>query len=331
MKKLSTLAVLLTAAIAAPAAYGAVTTDFVPTLEAKYYQMGYDTSTGEHVPEVLIEVKFDEDVWWRSGFSQQCYLLDSEGNVYENWIRSFYGAASDYTKFTFGIRGLSQYEDADYTLVIPQDLLGNTEWNTNNFESGRSNAELRYDFNMWELAGKPREDKTTYDFNPISDVYSIDEVILSGGKKSYVFNLHLDFEEPVAIHKDFNNKSSVWDAKDNYLSTAILEAKVSESNPNRVTICFKNVSLKIDADYRISIWTGSFGTLEWNENDYCEGRSNTPLEYIVNPSKAETNGVSDVSVDKEDGPVFNLQGIRVDADNLPQGMYIRNGKKFIVK
>ena len=135
----------------------------------------------------------------------------------------------------------------------------------------------------------------------------------------------------MAIHKDFNTKSSVWDANDNYLQSAILEAKVSESNPNRVTICFKNVSLKIDADYKINISTGTFGTIEWNENEYCEGRSNTSLEYVVNPSKAETNGVSDVSIDNVDGPVFNLQGIEVDADNLPNGMYIRNGKKFIVK
>ena len=87
----------------------------------------------------------------------------------------------------FGIRGISQYEDADYTLVIPEDLLGNTKWNSNSYEVGRSNPELRYEFNVWELAGKPREDKTTYDFNPISDVYSIDEVTLSGGKTSYVF------------------------------------------------------------------------------------------------------------------------------------------------
>lgn len=331
MKKFSTLAILLTAVISAPAAYGEVTTDFVPTVEAKFYQMVYDNETEQNVPEVLIEVKFDEDVWWRSGFSQQCYLLDSEGNVYEDWQRNFYGAASDYTKFVFGIRCVSQYEDANYTLVIPEDLLGNTQWNTNDHEVGRSNPELRYEFNVWELAGKPREDKTTYDFNPISNVYSIDEVILSGGKTSYVFNLHLDFDEPVAIHKDFKTKSSVWDAKDAYLQSAILDAKVSESNPNRVTICFKNVSLKIDADYKINIAKGTFGTIEWNENDYCEGRSNTPLEYIVNPSKAETNGVSDVSVDKEDGPVFNLQGIEVDATNLPKGLYIRNGKKFMVK
>ena len=98
MKKLSTLTVLLAAALSAPAAHGAATNDFVPTVEAKFYQMVYDNETEEYVTEVLIEVKFDEDVWWRSGFGQQCYVLDSDGNVYEDWQRNFYGAASDYTK-----------------------------------------------------------------------------------------------------------------------------------------------------------------------------------------------------------------------------------------
>lgn len=32
-----------------------------------------------------------------------------------------------------------------------------------------------------------------------------------------------------------------------------------------------------------------------------------------------------------DGAVYNLQGVRMNADNLPRGIYVRNGKKFIVK
>ena len=57
MKKLSTLTVLLAVALSAPAAHGAATNDFVPTVEAKFYQMVYDNETEEYVTEVLIEVK----------------------------------------------------------------------------------------------------------------------------------------------------------------------------------------------------------------------------------------------------------------------------------
>ena len=32
-----------------------------------------------------------------------------------------------------------------------------------------------------------------------------------------------------------------------------------------------------------------------------------------------------------DGKVYNLQGIRMNATNLPTGIYIRNGKKFVVR
>ena len=32
-----------------------------------------------------------------------------------------------------------------------------------------------------------------------------------------------------------------------------------------------------------------------------------------------------------DGAIYNLQGVRMNADNLPRGIYVRNGKKFVVK
>ena len=32
-----------------------------------------------------------------------------------------------------------------------------------------------------------------------------------------------------------------------------------------------------------------------------------------------------------DGAIYNLQGVRMNGDNLPKGIYVRNGKKFVVK
>ena len=32
-----------------------------------------------------------------------------------------------------------------------------------------------------------------------------------------------------------------------------------------------------------------------------------------------------------DGAIYNLQGVRMNGDNLPRGIYVRNGKKFVVK
>lgn len=33
----------------------------------------------------------------------------------------------------------------------------------------------------------------------------------------------------------------------------------------------------------------------------------------------------------EDGEIYNLQGVRMNANNLPKGIYVKNGKKFVVK
>lgn len=32
-----------------------------------------------------------------------------------------------------------------------------------------------------------------------------------------------------------------------------------------------------------------------------------------------------------DGVIYNLQGVRMNGENLPKGIYVKNGKKFIVK
>lgn len=306
--------------------------DFVPEVTAEFVQQIYDNETEEMIPQVMIQVRYDEEVWWVSGVSQYCYILDSEGNKYEDWTRDFSGPASDYNAFYYGINGISQYVDADYTLVVPQGIFGNTAWNSD-IAGGRSNPELRYEFNAWKLAGCPREDRTVYDFEPEQTSTSVEEVRI-GGQRKLELQLALDFSEPVAIYEAIANKWSVskqiseeeWEK----LSDDCLRAWVPEDNPNRVIIGLSGdgVDLRNSVNYNISVWSGAFGTLEWASEQYCEGRSNSPLDYIVNP--VET-GVGEITADSTDAPVFNLQGVRVNPAALEKGIHIRDGKKFIVR
>lgn len=51
-------------------------------------------------------------------------------------------------------------------------------------------------------------------------------------------------------------------------------------------------------------------------------------------TKKETTGVENVEVTvaaDKDAHVYNLQGVRMNAENLPAGIYIKGGKKFVVK
>lgn len=336
MKKI--LSVLALSAAAASASAD-ISYDFTPTVQDIFCQ---DIIVNdEHVTQVRIEVKFDDEVWWVSGFSGQCYLLDKNGNKYEEWTRDFSGPSSDYSKFYFGINGLNKYEDADYTLVIPQGLMGNPVWQSggqNAGSSGRANPELRYEFNAWKLAGEPREDKTVYDFTPTSWSSSLEEVRING-QKTLELQLSLEFPEAIAIHEKIENKWNVAkhnpnasDPMDEYehQSDAILRAWVDENNPNKAIIGLRGVDLKISVDYRISIWTGGFGTLTWAAEDYCESHASPELVYTVNPKG--TSAVENLrDADTGEDAIFNLQGVRMNAGKLAKGIYIRDGKKFVVK
>ena len=48
-----------------------------------------------------------------------------------------------------------------------------------------------------------------------------------------------------------------------------------------------------------------------------------------------TTGIKIVNMDAQnkamDGKIYNLAGVQVDENNLAKGIYIKNGKKFVVK
>ena len=52
--------------------------------------------------------------------------------------------------------------------------------------------------------------------------------------------------------------------------------------------------------------------------------------FVLNVEEGETTGIATV-VTNEDAPIYNLQGIRMNGKNLPKGIYIQGGKKFMVK
>ena len=74
----------------------------------------------------------------------------------------------------------------------------------------------------------------------------------------------------------------------------------------------------------VTLWAGVEGTIDvadiylTNNDDYS----------------SETTSISSVSpiTVEEDEAIYNLQGIRMpDTDNLPRGIYIRGGKKFVIR
>ena len=62
-------------------------------------------------------------------------------------------------------------------------------------------------------------------------------------------------------------------------------------------------------------------------SDPDDPTAKTPIEvsFTKNPLNGDTNGITDITVDNSNAPVefYNLQGVRVNADNLTPGIYVR--------
>lgn len=93
-----------------------------------------------------------------------------------------------------------------------------------------------------------------------------------------------------------------------------------------------------EGEYNITndliVWTGSAKSVSFKNNktlaDYAAA-TNIRV-YVKLPGT--TTGIGSVNVDKHNNAnnaVYNLQGQRVDGKSLPKGIYIKNGKKFMVK
>lgn len=59
-------------------------------------------------------------------------------------------------------------------------------------------------------------------------------------------------------------------------------------------------------------------------------QSSSVQGFVLNLEEGEPTGIATVTTD-ENAPIYNLQGIRMNGKNLPKGIYIQGGKKFMVK
>ena len=56
-----------------------------------------------------------------------------------------------------------------------------------------------------------------------------------------------------------------------------------------------------------------------------------PDPYFSNQSLFDTDGIETVGVSSASDEIYTLSGVKVDASNLQPGVYVRNGRKFVVR
>ncbi|MGN1254084.1 MAG: hypothetical protein ACI4T9_05800 [Prevotella sp.] len=75
---------------------------------------------------------------------------------------------------------------------------------------------------------------------------------------------------------------------------------------------------------------GSTNTVAANRA-YLTATAATAKSLSINYNGSSTTGISNITnIENDNAPIFNIQGMRM-GKNLPKGIYIKNGKKFVVK
>lgn len=358
MKKIFTLAAFgLLAASTMIAREPTVTADFTPTtiditgqeqlnVNVKITSIPADTT----VSQILIEMTFPEDVYWTSAVGPRVKVYDKAGNEVPPMKVDCGGYASDYKRYQISLFGYDKYNhDLNYTCVLPEGCVGNYAFYTGEMVQ-RVNPELRFDFNVWELLGKQRPNNTKYDFEPTISAGNVGTVRING-KKTDAVVYTLTFDEDVYLYEKYHNRTSLYgigmgdeivdpstgkptgEKGDKSFGDDCILFEVNKDNPKKIDVTLTGFEITESNEYKLNIWQGCMGNKLWSEEEYSEGRSNHDTFITFDPTKLATIGVESIISDVEaaDAPVYNMQGIRVNKNQLPAGIYVQGGKKFVVR
>ena len=93
-----------------------------------------------------------------------------------------------------------------------------------------------------------------------------------------------------------------------------------------------------EGDYSITknliVWTGSAKSVSFKNDKLPHDYASATNIRVYVELPGTTTGIGSVNMDTNkagNNAVYNLKGQRVDGKSLPKGIYIKNGKKFMVK
>lgn len=198
-----------------------------------------------------------------------------------------------------------------------------TEANTSNQVTNASEQNvINADDNKTEkcvefVAGTDKGSTETFDGGFVSDEISKDGVKVHCSRASFKYNPYR-----------FNgfSKTTISTEKGNIVKIEIVG--------DGLTKLVENGEGEYSITKNLIVWTGSSKSVSFKNNkSWANYASATNIRvYVELPGT--TTGVGSVNVDKHNNAnnaVYNLKGQRVDGKSLPKGIYIKNGKKFMVK
>lgn len=222
------------------------------------------------------------------------------------------GLNPDFSYFSAAF-GKEPTYNGEYVITIARGALGDQTW-LENPEFGRSNDEVVLRFTL--VDGVERNRYTI-------DYLSIDPEAGAFATGDEISKVTVTFPEGVA---PVTNASATLAGVDtDYASTAVF-SKVSDGV---YEVTFTPAPTE-NGTYVFAVAAGAFGDEAFVANTATgNGSKAIDLTYKID----STLGINGIALDAADTVIYNLQGARIDAkfSQLPEGIYIVNGKKIIKK
>lgn len=275
-----------------------------------------------------------------------CKVLDAAGNEvsgvtviasYDPW---------DYDIVRFSIFGLDKASTEKYTLYIPFNIIGNTDWWYASMTAGRAMPEYYAEFVPAEAT-------------PVQDTFAEGELVLMNGKENGVptetnmldgsTRIFCSYTYPVDVlfpgnFSDPNNINDTYIAVKNVatgeeVTTGDISITSPTSNVKQVDIDIPAEEFSNGGTFEVTIKQGLVGDATYiffSDPKYSKGHVNAERKFEI----TLTGGVGNVAVDAEaaNKDVYNLQGVLLienatpeQVKALPAGLYIVGGEKIVIR
>lgn len=198
-----------------------------------------------------------------------------------------------------------------------------TEANTSNQVTNASEQNvINADDNKTEkcvefVAGTDKGSTETFDGGFVSDEISKDGVKVHCSRASFKYNPYR-----------FNgfSKTTISTEKGNIVKIEIVG--------DGLTKLVENGEGEYSITKNLIVWTGSAKSVSFKNNKTLADYASATNIHVYVELPGTTTGIGSVNMDTNkagNNAVYNLKGQRVDGKSLPKGIYIKNGKKFMVK
>lgn len=224
-------------------------------------------------------------------------------------LRKTKGLNANYSYFYVSF-GKEPAYNGMYTITIPKGAIGTEAW-AQDPNSGRSNDEIKLSFELVDGADP--------------DTYSIEPLTINPKEGTYrdgdeIATITLTFPEGVKAVKGAS--ATLAGVNSSYAETAEF---LAVNGGFRVS--FASIPSE-SGNYMFTVAPGMFGDEDFVKDGTGKASAPITINYTIGTSAV----ISATAADKE-GAIYNLQGVRVDADadDLPAGVYVIDGKKILIR